>query len=95
MRRPAKPMPPPLRELQFNPKSGYYEIQENGITYKMRLEETREIKQYFRTSTGALYPTVSDWYRLTNRDARKKVLREGDVPDAEPNGFYPDPQWPD
>jgi hypothetical protein len=88
-------MPPPLRALQYNPQSGYYEIQEDGITYKMRLEETREIKHYFRSSTGALYPTVADWYRLTNRVVRKQVTRVGDLPADEPNGFYPDPEWPD
>lgn len=90
-------MPPPLRELQYNPKSGFYEIQENGITYQMRMEETREIKQYFRTSTGALYPTVADWYRVTNRTIKKQVIRSGEVPVPLPgaDGFYPDPEYPD
>jgi hypothetical protein len=88
-------MPPPLRELRYNPKSGFYEIQEDGITYKMRLEETREIKHYFRSSTVALYPTVADWYRLTNRVIRKQIMREGDVLADESNGFYPDHEWPE
>ena len=93
-------MPPQLRELAYNPRSGYYEIQEDGILYRMDLEETRLLKDYFRdfkTNSGRDYPTVAGWYQDLKRDAKKKVARAGKVPALPPgaDGFYPDPVYPD
>ncbi len=86
-------MPPALWQLKFNPKSGFYEIQEEGITYKMQLEETRSLKDYFkdfRTEGGVQYPMVSGWYSDLANNSKKKVSREGKVRPGENNGFYPD-----
>lgn len=90
-------MPPPLHDLRFNPKSSLYEIEENGILYRMHLEETRSIKEYFRSSRGAFYPTVADWYRFIDNATRRRVLREGGVLIRPPgaDGFYPDYEWAD
>lgn len=86
-------MPPALWHMQFNPKSGLYEIQEEGVTYKMQLEETRSLKDYFkdfRTVGGIHYPSVSGWYSDLANHTRKKVVRAGKVKPGENNGFYPD-----
>lgn len=100
MRRARYPMPPALRELSFNPNSGFYEIEECGINYLMNLEETRSLKDYFRAYrvTGWNdYPTVAGWYRDLKNEGRKRVIRSGEVPviPTGADGFYPDPQWPD
>jgi len=100
MRRARYPMPPALRELSFNPKSGFYEIEESGIKFRLNLEETRSLRDYFRAyrATGCNdFPTVANWHQdLENRE-RKRVVRSGDVPVLPPgsDGFYPDPEWPD
>ncbi len=97
MRRPSKPMPPALWSLRFNPKSGFYEIEENRILYRMNQEETRDLRDYFRDFNhcgGTVIPTVAGWYKGTGKEVKKKVSREGEVP-KQPVDFYPDPQWPD
>ena len=93
MRRASKPLPPALWHLQFNPKSGFYEIREGDIIYKMQLEETRLLKDYFRdfrTQGGTKYPSVSGWYSDLANHTKKKVAREGDKEPGEHNGFFPD-----
>jgi hypothetical protein len=93
MRRARKPLPPALWQLQFNPRSGFYEIREEGITYKMQLEETRSLKDYFRdfrTNGGVHYPTVAGWHLDLSNQTRKKVVREGNIKPGENDGFYPD-----
>ena len=100
MRRARYPMPPALRDLSFNPKSGFYEFEESGIKYKMNLEETRSLRDYFRvylTTGWNEFPTVAGWFQDQRNEVRKRVTRSGDLPSIPPgaDGFYPDPQWPD
>ena len=100
MRRARNPMPPALRDLYFNPKSGFYEIEEIGIKYRMNLEETRKLRDYFRSYRAAGwndFPTVAGWYQDQGNRERKKVIRSGEVPELLPgaDGFYPDYEWPD
>lgn len=93
MRRARRPLPPALWHLKFNPGSGYYEIQEEGVTYKMQLEETRSLKDYFkdfRTASGTIYPTVEGWYVDLPKEAKKRVFRDGKLKPTEHNGFFPD-----
>jgi hypothetical protein len=90
-------MPPALWHLNFNPLSGFYEILEEGVTYKMQLEETRALKDYFRNFRsigGTNYPSIAGWYNDLAKDTKKMVLRDGKVKAAEHNGFYPD-SWID
>lgn len=97
MRRAAKPMPPQLWTLQFNPKSGFYEILEEGITYKMELEETRSIRDYYRHYQGSGwndFPTVAGWYKDLKNGVKKLVIREGNIKQV-PDGFFPDPDYQD
>ena len=95
MRRPSKQMPPALWHLNFNPKTGFYEIKEAGILYRMDLEETRNLRDYFRHFNhcgGTEFPTVASWYKDSGKTVKKNVSREGAVPNK-PVDFYPDPQW--
>lgn len=91
-------MPPALWPLNFNPKSGFYEIEEAGFLYRMNLEETRELRNYFRHFNhcgGTEFPTVAGWYSFIDSNTRKKVIREGNilVPKLAVDGFYPDQEW--
>lgn len=90
-------MPPQLWELQYNSKTGFYEISENGILYQMNLEETRLLRDYFRhfnTGGGVKLATVSHWYKDSNNDTKKLVIRSGMIPKSKPD-FYPDPEYLD
>jgi len=90
-------MPPELWQLQYNPKTGFYEIEEDKVLYKMQLEETRSLRDYyrfFRSGGGVLYPSLSRWYKDLPAASKKKVIREGDIP-AQADGFYPDPEYQD
>lgn len=86
-------MPPALWHLKYNPQSGFYEILEDGITYKMQLEETRSLKDYFRdfrTESGTKFPSIEGWFNVLPKLAKKRVIREGNIKPPEYNGFYPD-----
>jgi len=91
-------MPPQLWELQFNPKSGFYEITENGITYRLRIEETRLLRDYFRghrSDNGETVPTIAGWYKSVSNPLKKQVERSGSIPIPPPD-FYPDiANWED
>lgn len=85
-------MPFVLKDLAYNMKSGLYEIEENGIIYAMQLEETRSLKEYFRSAQGVKFPFISEWYCRLDRVTKKAIKRSGDLPNAIPgeDGFYPD-----
>ncbi len=89
MRRPRKPTPLGIADLNYNPKSGWYEISERGITYHMDLEHTRYLKEYFKGIAVRGYETtVSEWYNKLDKITKKEVLRTGNVQTV--NDFYPD-----
>lgn len=48
MRRPKHPMPQALWDLRNNPKTGLYEITEDGIKYSLELEQVRKLREYFK-----------------------------------------------
>ena len=55
MPRPSHPLPPQIRNLQFNDVVNRYVITENGITYSMNLEHTRMIKDFYRDDSAAIH----------------------------------------
>ncbi len=72
MRRPRKPTPLSIIDLNFNPRSDRYEIAERGITYHMELEHTRNLKEYFKGIAVRGYDTtVSGWYNKLDKQRRK------------------------
>lgn len=90
-------MPPQLWELQFNPKSGFYEIKENGVTYCLRLEETRLLRDYFRGHRSGKVvksPTISNWYKSIKKEDKKQVIRSGEISENL-SDFTQDIEYPD
>lgn len=91
---PRRPLSIPaiIKDLQaVRNRPGYYSITRAGITYTMPLEQTRELKQYWR---GYVSPerdrrSMQDWYSHLPNEIKKLVERAGDVPDVD-DGFYPD-----
>ena len=89
MRRPRNPTPISILDLNFNPKSGRYEISENGIDYLMDLEHTRKLKDYFKGVTQrGKDNSISDWYNKLDNLTKKEILRTGNIQST--NDFYPD-----
>ena len=94
MRRPRKPTPLSIIDLNFNPKSGRYEITERSISYQMDLEHTRNLKEYFKGVAVRGYETkISDWYNKLDKVTKKDVLRTGNFQTV--NDFYPDQSFED
>lgn len=91
MRRPRKPVPLAIKGLTYNVTDDLYEIKENGITYKMPLELTRSLKEYFKsTAVRSTFQNVESWYNSLLKDQKRQVIREGQITDSS-DGFYPDP----
>ena len=93
MRRPRKPTPLSIIDLNLNPKSGRYEITDRGITYHLELEHTRNLKDYFKGIAVRGYETkISDWYNKLDKQTKKEVVRTGNIPNGQKE-FYPDPEF--
>lgn len=89
MRRPRKPTPLSIIDLNFDPKSGRYEITERGITYYMDMEHTRSLKEYFKGITVRGCQTkISDWYNKLEKVTKKEIVLTGNIHTT--NDFYPD-----
>jgi hypothetical protein len=89
MRRPRKPTPLSIIDLNYNPRSGRYEITERGITYHMDMEHTRNLKEYFQGVAVRGYgANVSDWYNKLDKITKKEIIRTGNIPTT--NDFYHD-----
>ena len=89
MRRPRIPTPLSIIDLNYNPKSGRYEITERGITYYMDLEHTRGLKEHFKGVAVRGYGAIiSDWYNKLDNSTKKEILRKGNIQII--NDFYSD-----
>lgn len=88
MRRPRNPTPLSILDLNFNPKSGRYEISENGITYHLDLEHTRNLKEFFKGVSKRGSESLSEWYNKLDSLTKKEVLRTGNIQSTK--DFYPD-----
>lgn len=86
MRRARHPLPIFLSDLTFNRVTGWYEITYRGITYKMTLEHTRLLKEYFKANSKG---TIADWYHNLDRADKRTMEREGNIREID-NGFRPD-----
>ena len=91
MTRPRHPLPLFLKDLAYNPKSGKYEVSENGNIYSMDLEQTRLLKEYFRGFHVSSNKTVSNWYNKLPNIEKKRVYREGPINIK--TDFFPDPEY--
>ncbi len=93
MRRAKHPVPMAIKELHFDVQQNGYVIHDAGITYKMPLEMTRSLKQYFvwdnvRTKDH----NVAAWYDSLSKEERKQIIRINAPEEA--GEFYPDiPSW--
>ena len=89
MPRPRHSVPISIKDLQYNPKTGKYEISEFGVTYQMDLEHTRSLKSFFKDiSIRGKGATISDWYNELERETKKEINRIGSIEiDCD---FYPD-----
>lgn len=89
MRRPRKPTPLAITDLNYNPRSNLYEITERGITYQMDLEHTRNLKEYFKgVAVKGCNTKILDWYNKLDKTTKKEIIRTGNVQTS--NDFYPD-----
>jgi len=80
MRRPRNPTPLSIIDLNYNPKSGRYEISERGIIYQMDMEHTRNLKEYFQGIAVRGYETkISDWYNKLDKTTKKEIVRTGNI----------------
>jgi hypothetical protein len=58
----------------------------------MPLELTRLLKEFSKGNTSNGEPLISSWYNRLDKEARKKIVRQGDIP-AAASDFYPDPEY--
>lgn len=89
-RRPRNQLNLSLRGLQYNPKTGYYEVTEAGITYQLTFSQMNDLKTYYSGSQGYT-PTFSAWYNSLDRFAKKEIKLAGTSPAAD--YFFPDPVY--
>ena len=82
-------LPLPLIKMIRNPKSGLYEVVEQGVTYTMDIEMTRLLKQYFRNNERG---KIADWYKQLPREEKQAVGRSGHL-EIKSEDFYPDPDY--
>lgn len=90
-RRTRRSVPLTIR-LEFNPKTGFYESQEEGITYQLTFTQMNELKEYYRGSNG-FTPTMLEWYNSLDRFKKKEIRRHGQQKPED--DFTPDPEWPE
>ena len=94
MPRPRHSVPISLKDLQYNPKTGKYEISEFGVTYQMDLEHTRNLKQFFQGILKRGYgSTIADWYNKLDHATKKEIIRIGTIQTNQ--DFYPDISYED
>ena len=91
MRRAPHPVPTALYNLRYNMVSGLYDMVEAGITYSMQLEETRLLKDYFRTSKGI---SMADWYSKLDKFTKSRVVVEGNI-NKTYGDFFADAEYPE
>ena len=85
MNRPRKPVLQKIKNrLEFNIKTGRYEIEENGIVYSMSYETAMHLKLNI-----ANVPTVRDWYNDLGKFTKSQIIRTGDLP-KQKEDFFPD-----
>jgi len=90
--RAKKQVPAPL-SLKYNFSTGFYEEKEGDISYLLTFEQVNHLKNYFHLLNSGYEPRVSTWYKSLPKAERSKVRMTG-AP-AEPEDFYPDPEYPD
>jgi hypothetical protein len=92
-RRPRHPTPLEIR-ITHNPKTGLYEIIQEGITYCMPLELTRRLKQYYRIidNTGQGVANMKMFYNDMSKDEKAQIIRKG-ISQQPGDNFFPDPEY--
>ena len=88
--RARRPLPFSIR-LTKNNTTGYYEGEENGITYILTYSQMNALKQYFHLN-HLLIPTFTAWYNSLNQFDRKEVKRLNTP--CGPQDFFPDIEYP-
>ncbi len=93
MRRARHPVPMAIKRLHFDVQQNCYVIIESGITYKMQIEMTRRLKEYFRSDNVRTKDhNVTTWYESLSKEERKQIIRINAPEEA--SEFYPDtPSW--
>jgi len=79
--------------LKINIKTGKHEIEEDGIVYSMAMEQSILLKHFFKDQNVMSRlegKTVAMWYKELPKEDRDKVIRTGNLPEADSNGFWPD-----
>lgn len=89
MNRKRVPSAPLGMGLKLNTKTGYYEVIENGITYKLTFSQMNAMKLFF--SGRGYVAKISDWYNSLPHFEKVKVKRLG-VPSSG-DDFTPDPEY--
>lgn len=87
-RRPTRSLNLNLRQLTYNPSTGLYDAEENGIFYHLDFEQMNHLKNFY-SGSQAFKPTYMNWFNHLDRFQKQKVKRSGNVP-IQPNNFYPD-----
>ncbi len=91
MQRARNPLPIEMWGLNFDPITGRYFLNENGLTYFMTLEHTRLLKAYYR-GNGSDHPTIEKWYNDLDRFTRNEIFIKGKT-ELSDFYFHPDPQY--
>ena len=82
MARARHPLPFEMWGITTDVVTGKYVLTENGVTYYMTLENTRLLKQYFR-SNGMENPSIEKWYNDLERITRKEIKVVGRAGNSE------------
>lgn len=93
-RRAKVPTPLGLR-INHDTKTQLFYVDENGITYWMPMELTRDLKLYyhhFPSGHQSHYPTMARWYSDLTKEKKKQVKRTGNIPQT-PSDFFADPEY--
>ena len=91
MRRARNPLPIEIWGLNFDPITGRYFLNENGLAYYMTLEHTRLLKAYYRGNISNK-PTIEKWFNDLDRFTRSQIIINGKT-EIRDIYFHPDPQY--
>ena len=81
-------LPVNLRQLTFNPTSGLYDAEEDGVVYHLTFEQMNQLKSFYFCNQFSP-ATYGNWYNHLDKFDKQNVKRSGVIP-TEPNNFYPD-----
>ena len=99
MRRPQHDTPPRHLNIDYNPKTGLYDVSKRHLNmeecpvYSMPLEIIRVLAKYYRLrSCGTDVPSLEKFYNDLSKEDKALVITTANSV-KQKDDFFPDPVW--